>query len=97
MSTISPQMMMRRQVQSHRTGGDARDVTVDRPTIRRIFGFAARQKNLLIGFLALSVLASVVGVITPVLSGRVVNAITAGGPLSTIGWLAGAKIGRAHV
>jgi ATP-binding cassette subfamily C protein len=31
-----------------------------------------------------------VGVITPVLSGRVVNAITAGGPLSTIGWLAGA-------
>lgn len=90
MSTISPQMMMRRQVQSHRTGGDTRDVTVDRPTIRRILGFAARQKNLLIGFLALSVLASVVGVITPVLSGRVVNAITAGGPLSTIGWLAGA-------
>ncbi|MGO1606435.1 MAG: ABC transporter ATP-binding protein [Brevibacterium yomogidense] len=38
---------------------------------------------------------AVVGVITPVLSGNVVNAITAGGPLSTIGWLAAGIAGLA--
>ena len=95
MSTISPHMMMRRQVRSHRDGGSTHDVTVDRPTLRRILGFAARQKHLLIGFILLSVLTSVAGVITPVLSGSVVNAITAGGPISTIMWLAAAIAGLA--
>ena len=95
MSTISPHMMMRRQVRSHRDGGSTNDVTVDRPTLRRILGFAARQKHLLIGFILLSVLTSVAGVITPVLSGSVVNAITAGGPISTIMWLAAAIAGLA--
>ncbi|MGO1398188.1 MAG: ABC transporter ATP-binding protein [Brevibacterium yomogidense] len=95
MSMPSPHMMMRRQTSSARQGGDARDVRIDRPTIRRIIGFAARQKGRLIGFLLLSVLVAVVGVITPVLSGNVVNAITAGGPLSTIGWLAAGIAGLA--
>src|SRR5699024_10897171 len=95
MSTISPHMMMRRQVRSHRDGGSTNDVTVDRPTLRRILGFAARQKHLLIGFILLSILTSVAGVITPVLSGSVVNAITAGGPISTIMWLAAAIAGLA--
>lgn len=95
MSMPSPHMMMRRQTSSARQGGDARDVRIDRPTIRRIIGFAGRQKGRLIGFLLLSVLVAVVGVITPVLSGNVVNAITAGGPLSTIGWLAAGIAGLA--
>lgn len=95
MSMPSPHMMMRRQTSSARQGGAARDVRIDRPTIQRIIGFAARQKGRLIGFLLLSVLVSVVGVITPVLSGNVVNAITAGGPLSTIGWLAAGIAGLA--
>ncbi len=95
MSMPSPHMMMRRQTSSARQGGDARDVRIDRPTIRRIIGFAGRQKGRLIGFLLLSVLVSVVGVITPVLSGNVVNAITAGGPVSTIGWLAAGIAGLA--
>ncbi|MGO1439876.1 MAG: ABC transporter ATP-binding protein, partial [Brevibacterium yomogidense] len=95
MSMPSPHMMMRRQTSSARQGGDARDVRIDRPTIRRIIGFAARQKGRLIGFLLLSVLVAVVGVITPVLSGNVVNAITAGGPLRTIGWLAAGIAGLA--
>ena len=95
MSMPSPHMMLRRQTSSVRSGGDAPDVKIDRPTISRIFRFAARQKGKLIGFLVLSVLASVVGVVTPVLSGNVVNAITAGGPLSTIGWLAAAIAGLA--
>lgn len=95
MSMNSPHMMLRRQTSSVRSGGDAPDVKIDRPTISRIFRFAARQKGKLIGFLVLSVLASVVGVVTPVLSGNVVNAITAGGPLSTIGWLAAAIAGLA--
>ena len=95
MSMPSPHMMMRRQTSSARQGGDARKVRIDRPTIRRIIGFAGRQKGRLIGFLLLSVLVSIVGVITPVLSGNVVNAITAGGPLSTIGWLAAGIAGLA--
>ena len=95
MSMPSPHMMMRRQTSNARQGGDARDVRIDRTTIRRIAGFAGRQKGRLIGFLLLSVLVSVVGVITPVLSGNVVNAITAGGPLSTIGWLAAGIAGLA--
>ncbi|HLR44883.1 MAG TPA: ABC transporter ATP-binding protein [Brevibacterium sp.] len=94
MSMPSPHMVMRRQTSSAREGGD-RDVRIDRETLRRIAGFAARHKTMLIGFLLLSVLVSVVGVITPVLSGNVVNAITAGGPLSTIGWLAAAIAGLA--
>ncbi|SMY12277.1 ABC transporter ATP-binding protein [Brevibacterium jeotgali] len=95
MSMPSPHMMMRRQTSSARQGGAARKVRIDRPTIRRIIGFAGRQKGRLIGFLLLSVLVSVVGVITPVLSGNVVNAITAGGPVSTIGWLAAGIAGLA--
>src|SRR5690625_352974 len=94
MSMPSPHMVMRRQTSSAREGGD-RDVRIDRETLRRIAGFAARHKTMLIGFLLLSVLVSVVGVITPVLSGNVLSSITAGGPLSTIGWLAAAIAGLA--
>lgn len=39
-------------------------------------------------FLGLSVVISVIGVITPVLAGDVVNAITSGGPVEAIIWLA---------
>ncbi len=49
-----------------------------RQTLRRILGFARPHRRDLGWFLALSVLAAVLVVATPVLAGRVVNAIDAG-------------------
>jgi len=46
-----------------------------RETLRRIAGFARPHRGLLTWFLALSVVAAVLGVATPVLAGRVVDAI----------------------
>ncbi|HJE78446.1 MAG TPA: ABC transporter ATP-binding protein/permease [Brevibacterium epidermidis] len=55
---------------------------------KRIAGYASRHKRRLIVFLILSVLTAVIGVLNPVLAGDVVNAITSGGPVSTVVWLA---------
>ena len=66
-----------------------------RATIRRILAFARPHRKILIGFLALSVAGSALAVATPLLAGRVVNAITAGGPLSSILTLAGIIAGLA--
>ena len=49
-----------------------------RATLRRIVGFARRRQRLLAGFLVLSVATAALGVATPVLAGRVVNAIVDG-------------------
>ncbi len=46
-----------------------------RATVRRILTFARPHRRLLVGFLTLSVVSAVVAVATPVLAGRVVNAI----------------------
>ncbi|MDN6747635.1 MAG: ABC transporter ATP-binding protein, partial [Brevibacterium sp.] len=54
-------------------------------TYRRIASFATRHKKKLVIFLTLSVGT---GVLNPVLAGDVVNAITNGGPVETVIWLA---------
>src|SRR5699024_658726 len=55
---------------------------------RRIGAYATRHKHKLIVFLILSVLTAGIGVLNPVLAGDVVNAITGGGPVATVVWLA---------
>lgn len=57
-------------------------------TYRRIASFATRHKTKLVVFLTLSVGTAVIGVLNPVLAGDVVNAITSGGPIETVVWLA---------
>lgn len=66
-------------------------------TYRRIASFATRHKARLIVFLTLSVGSAVIGVLNPVLAGDVVNAITGGGPVATVVWLAVAIGGLAIV
>jgi len=62
--------------------------TIQKGTYRRIAGFAKRHKRKLAVFLTLSVGSAVIGVLNPVLAGDVVNAITGGGPVATVVWLA---------
>ncbi|MEJ7770961.1 MAG: ABC transporter ATP-binding protein [Geodermatophilaceae bacterium] len=56
-------------------------------TLRRILGFARPHKRDLIIFLLLSVVSAVLIVATPVLAGRVVDAIVGNGEVSTVVWL----------
>ncbi|TWD83988.1 ABC-type multidrug transport system fused ATPase/permease subunit [Kribbella amoyensis] len=58
-------------------------------TLKRILAFARPHRSLLIAFLVLSVGAAVLAVATPVLAGRVVDAIVNGTDVSTVLWLAG--------
>jgi len=48
-------------------------------TVRRIWGFARPYRTWLTAFLLLTTCTAVIGVLTPVLAGRVVNAIVGGG------------------
>ena len=68
-------------------GGPPQKLT--RETLRRIGTFAAPHKRRLIQFLILSVVSAVLAVATPVLAGRVVNAIVKGDSQSTVFRLAG--------
>jgi ATP-binding cassette, subfamily B, bacterial len=52
--------------------------SIDRETFRRIFGFARPYKRALLAFLFLSVISAILTVLTPVLAGRVVDAIVEG-------------------
>ncbi|WAL40164.1 ABC transporter ATP-binding protein [Brevibacterium sp. BRM-1] len=94
MSTPSPQAAMYRATSSRRTAGDA-PARITRATLRRIAGFARPHRAALTAFLALSALASVLGVLTPTLAGRVVNLITGSGPISAIVALAALMAGLA--
>lgn len=58
-------------------------------TLRRIAGFAAPHKRRLIHFLLLSVVSACLAVATPVLAGRVVNAIVNGDSRGTVFGIAG--------
>ena len=51
-------------------------------TVRRIWGFAQPYRRMLVAFLLLTVVGAAIGVATPVLAGRVVNTIVAGGRIS---------------
>ncbi len=56
--------------------------SVKKGTIPRIWAFARPYRGWLLAFLLLTVVSATVGVLTPVLAGRVVNAIVAGGNVS---------------
>ncbi|GAA1482089.1 ABC transporter ATP-binding protein [Gordonia sinesedis] len=62
-----------------------RSLRGDRRTVlRRIGGFARPRRRRIGAFLALSVVMALLTVLTPLLAGRVVNLITAGGPAGAI-------------
>jgi len=87
----SPHMVMWRTVQ----GQEVKDRRLSRETIRRIVSFATPHRSRLTVFLVISVLTALLGVVTPVLAGDVVNAITAGDEVSVVVWLAVAIAGVA--
>jgi ATP-binding cassette, subfamily B, bacterial len=66
-----------------------------RATLRRVAAFAAPHRVRIVGFVLLSVLGAVLAVATPVLAGRVVDVLNAGGPRSAVVWLALAIAGIA--
>jgi ABC-type multidrug transport system fused ATPase/permease subunit len=69
--------------QRHATGGDLRTLA-NRALLRRIWHFSARHHRRLGGFVAVSVVGALLAVSTPVLAGRVVDAIVHGGQPSTV-------------
>jgi ABC-type multidrug transport system fused ATPase/permease subunit len=69
--------------QRHATGGDLRALA-NRALLRRIWQFSARHHRRLGGFVAVSVVGALLAVSTPVLAGRVVDAIVHGGQPSTV-------------
>lgn len=77
MTTPSPLALMHRTMASQRLHGQgSRSGGLSADILKRIWRFASGHRHLLIGFIVLSVVISAIGVITPVLAGRVVNAIT---------------------
>jgi ATP-binding cassette subfamily B protein len=80
----SPYMVLWRTVQ----GQDVKDRKIDRGTLRRIVVFARPHKTRLTVFLVISVLTALLGVVTPILAGDVVRAISAGDAVSVVVWLA---------
>jgi ATP-binding cassette, subfamily B, bacterial len=69
--------------------GDQPRHAFSRATIRRIGAFARPHRRALVAFIALSVVTAVLTVATPVLAGRVVDAIVDGRSQSTVLVLAG--------
>lgn len=84
METVARQSLYR---QAHARDGDLRALA-DRRLLSRIWRFSARHHRRLGGFVAISVVSALLTVTTPVLAGRVVDAITQGGPASTVVLLA---------
>ena len=64
-------------------------------TIRRVFRFARPHRAKLVVFLLLTVISAVLAVTTPLLAGRVVNAIVGGHDAAMVVWLAVAIAGVA--
>ncbi|GAA3062399.1 ABC transporter ATP-binding protein [Pseudonocardia yunnanensis] len=58
--------------------------SVKKGTIKRIWTFAQPYRGWLLTFLLLTVVSATIGVLTPVLAGRVVNAIVARGDVSVV-------------
>lgn len=59
-------------------GAEGTNRPITRETVRRIAGFAKRHKARLIQFVIVSILTAILAVATPILAGRVVNAIVDG-------------------
>ncbi|WP_264077165.1 ABC transporter ATP-binding protein [Mycolicibacterium houstonense] len=84
MESVAAQALYR---QTHAREGDLRALA-DRRLLSRIWRFAARHHRRLGWFVAVSVVSALLTVTTPVLAGRVVDAITHGGPVSAVVLLA---------
>jgi ABC-type multidrug transport system fused ATPase/permease subunit len=82
--TVARQTLHR---QMRARGGDLRDLA-NRALLKRIWRFAARHHRRLGGFVAISLVGSLLAVSTPVLAGRVVDAIVHGGQPTTVVLLA---------
>lgn len=76
----SPWALMRSATQSESLKGSR----ISRETVGRVVRFARPHSRMLLGFLLTSVVVAVLGVITPVLAGRVVNAITGSGSVDLV-------------
>ena len=76
----SPWALMRSATQSESLKGSR----ISRETVGRVVRFARPHSRMLLGFLLTSVVVAVLGVITPVLAGRVVNAITVSGSVDLV-------------
>ncbi|OBK77436.1 ABC transporter ATP-binding protein [Mycobacterium sp. 1164985.4] len=74
METVARQALYR---QSHARGGDLRSL-LNSALLGRIWRFAGRHHRRLRAFVAVSIVSALLGVATPVLAGKVVDAITAG-------------------
>ena len=73
--------------QTHARGGDLHSLA-NRALLSRIWHFAARHHRRLGGFVGVSVISALLGVATPLLAGRVVDAIVSGGAPSVVVTLA---------
>ena len=80
LETVARQTLYR---QTRARGGDLRELA-NRGLLTRIWRFAARHHRRLGGFVALSVVGALLAVATPLLAGRVVDAIVHGGAPSTV-------------
>ncbi|TPG35630.1 ABC transporter ATP-binding protein [Mycolicibacterium hodleri] len=69
--------------QRNARGGDLRALA-NRALLTRIWRFSARHHRRLAGFVLVSVVGALLAVSTPVLAGRVVDAIVHGGPPTTV-------------
>jgi ATP-binding cassette subfamily B protein len=82
-------------LRSMRNEETVKDRRVNRETVRRIFEFARPYRRDIAVFLVVVVLSAVIGVATPVLAGRVVNAITGGQDGRLVLYIAGLIAGLA--
>ena len=73
--------------QTHARGGDLHSLA-NRALLSRIWHFAARHHRRLGGFVGVSVISALLGVATPLLAGKVVDAIVSGGAPSVVVTLA---------
>jgi ABC-type multidrug transport system fused ATPase/permease subunit len=85
MESVARQTLYR---QAHARGGGDLRALADKRLLARIWRFAARHHRRLGWFVAISVVSALLTVTTPVLAGRVVDAITRGGPSSAVVLLA---------
>jgi ABC-type multidrug transport system fused ATPase/permease subunit len=82
--TVARQTLYR---QAHARGGDLRSL-FDRRLLSRIWNFAGRHHRRLAGFVAVSVVSALLAVATPMLAGKVVDAIVGGGTPGVVVMLA---------
>jgi ABC-type multidrug transport system fused ATPase/permease subunit len=73
--------------QVHARGGDLRSLA-DRKLLGRIWRFAGRHHRRLAAFVGVSLISALLTVATPMLAGKVINAIVHGGPSATVVLLA---------